>query len=154
MTNMTGIRRWIIVSIVVLSTLVSLWLLDSATGYAQDTSSDSAEASADVFPDLGDAPDSTNNHGNMPNTAYADTAVPGRFPTVRTGPMPGGPRHMNATAEGFLGDTITREGEADQGPDADSVNNILDAGADVSDADKGDDGWLNSSVPRLVRRQP
>ena len=50
-----------------------------------------------VAPDLGDAPDSTNHHGNMTNTAYPTVA--GHFPTVWEDPgNPSGPRHANATA--------------------------------------------------------
>ncbi|NJN19705.1 MAG: DNRLRE domain-containing protein, partial [Oscillochloris sp.] len=101
--------------------------------------------------DSGDAPDSSNHHG-VNNTAYAAGPVPGRFPTVWDVPagQPAGPRHENATGEGFLGQYLSREAEADQGPDQDGPNNILRnaAGviADVADNDRGDDGWRNRNI--------
>ena len=99
-----------------------------------------------VAPDLGDAPDSTNHHANMVNTAYP--AVAGRFPTVWEDPgNPSGPRHDNATREAILGNFMSREAEADQGPDGDGVNNILQAGVDVANLDRFDDGWRNRNVP-------
>jgi hypothetical protein len=100
------------------------------------------------LPDLGDAPDSTNHHG-VPNTAYFAGGVPGSFPTVWQVPagQPAGPRHDNLTLEAFLGNFVSREIEADAGPDQDGPNNILRnaAGviADVADNDRGDDGWRN-----------
>jgi hypothetical protein len=92
-------------------------------------------------PDLGDAPDSTNHHG-VNNTAYAIGGVLGQFPTVWNVPagQPAGPRHANQTGEGFLGQFISREIEADQGPDQDGPNNILRNAAgvigDVADRDR------------------
>ncbi|WP_141611224.1 DNRLRE domain-containing protein [Litorilinea aerophila] len=112
------------------------------------------------FTDLGDAPDSSNNHGQN-NTAYPGTL--GHFPTVYQNTPPGqpaGPRHVNASMEAILGDGITREREADGGPDADGVNNILrepppGAGGvvDVANNDRADDGWRNRSVPILDCRR-
>lgn len=103
------------------------------------------------FTDLGDAPDSSNNHGQS-NTAYPGT--PGRFPTVYQGTaagQPAGPVHINARMEAILGDNITREQGADGGADADGINNILrnPAGAvtDTADNDRADDGWRNRNVP-------
>jgi hypothetical protein len=98
--------------------------------------------------DLGDAPDSTNHHGIV-NTAYV--GVPGQFPTVwNMAGQPAGPRHVNASLEGFLGSFMSREGEADQGPDQDMPNNILRnaAGAvfDFANQDRGDDGWRNPNI--------
>ncbi|MEZ4708379.1 MAG: DNRLRE domain-containing protein [Caldilineaceae bacterium] len=104
-----------------------------------------------AHPDLGDAPDSTNHHG-QPNTAYPGAGVLGQFPTVWQAPAGqiAGPRHDNETPEGILGQYISREREADQGPDQDGPNNILRnaAGAigDVSNMDRGDDGWRNRSI--------
>lgn len=95
-------------------------------------------------PDYGDAPDSSNNVGVNPNTAYP--GVPGNFPTVWNGTPagePAGPRHANATGEGILGQYLSREVEADSGNDQDGVNNILNGGADNADNDRGDDGWRN-----------
>ncbi|MDQ3249500.1 MAG: DNRLRE domain-containing protein, partial [Chloroflexota bacterium] len=102
-------------------------------------------------PDLGDAPDSTNHHG-INNTAYAGAGILGQFPTVRDVPVgqPAGPRHSNETGEGILGQFLSREAEADVGPDQDGPNNILRnaAGAvgDVADNDRGDDGWRNRNI--------
>jgi hypothetical protein len=100
-------------------------------------------------PDLGDAPDSTNHHGIV-NTAYG--GVPGQFPTVWQVPAGqiAGPRHANKTMEGLLGNFISRENEADVGPDQDGPNNILRnaAGAvgDIADMDNADDGWQNRGI--------
>lgn len=101
--------------------------------------------------DLGDAPDSTNHHGQN-NTAYPGTGTPGQFPTVWDVPagQVAGPRHRNVTLEGWLGTYISPETEADQGPDLDGPNNILrSAGGaigDVADNDRGDDGWRNREL--------
>ncbi|MEZ4870505.1 MAG: DNRLRE domain-containing protein [Caldilineaceae bacterium] len=100
-------------------------------------------------PDLGDAPDSDSNHVGINNTAYPG-GVLGHFPTVHEGTPNNegaGPRHNNVTMEAILGTALTREGEADTGPDQDlSHNNILDGGADNADNDRGDDGWLNRNL--------
>ncbi len=103
-------------------------------------------------PDLGDAPDSTNHHG-LNNTAYPG-GILGQFPTVRDVPVnqAAGPRHNNQTMQAWLGDFLSREAEADQGPDQDAPrNNILrnsvsGATADVADNDRGDDGWRNRNL--------
>jgi hypothetical protein len=102
-------------------------------------------------PDLGDAPDSTNHHGAN-NTAYPGRGVLGQFPTVFNLPagMVRGPRFENQTLEGFLGLSISRELDADAGPDQDGRNNILrlanGAIVDVANRDRADDGWLNPST--------
>lgn len=103
------------------------------------------------FTDFGDAPDSSNNHGQT-NTAYPGTL--GHFPTVYQGTaagQPAGPVHLNARMEAILGDAISREAGADGGADADGVNNLLrtpaGAVADTADHDRGDDGWRNRNVP-------
>ena len=103
---------------------------------------------SDAHPDLGDAPDSTNHHGIV-NTAYV--GVPGQFPTVwNMAGQVAGPRHANRTLEGLLGNFISRENEADLGPDQDGPNNILRnaAGAvgDVANMDNADDGWRNRGI--------
>ena len=102
--------------------------------------------------DLGDAPDSTNHHG-MDNTAYVAGNILGHFPTVWDGStnQPAGPRHVNQTVEGFLGQYISREDEADQGTDLDGPNNILQTivpgvTADIANNDDGDDGWRNRNI--------
>ena len=98
---------------------------------------------ADV-PDLGDAPDSSNNIGNN-MTAYPKGAFTGTrayFPTVfhdGSGTGPYGPIHLNDTVVAHLGKTITRETEADTGPDQDGVNNIRPS-SNTPDNDHGDDG--------------
>ncbi|MCL4858250.1 MAG: DNRLRE domain-containing protein [Caldilineaceae bacterium] len=97
-------------------------------------------------PDLGDAPDSSNSLGIV-NMAYP--GVPGNFPTVwgsTPAGQPAGPRHANQTGEGILGAHLSREREADSGPDQDGVNNILNGGLDNADNDRGDDGWRNRNI--------
>jgi hypothetical protein len=97
-------------------------------------------------PDLGDAPDSTNHAAAAMMLAYA--GVQANFPTVWDGTPAGqaaGPRHANQTMEGWLGDYLSREAEADLGPDQDGVNNILPA-ANNPNNDRGDDGWRNRQV--------
>ncbi|MEZ4622469.1 MAG: GEVED domain-containing protein, partial [Caldilineaceae bacterium] len=87
--------------------------------------------------DLGDAPDSTN-HAATAMAAYP--GVQADFPTVfdaATG-LPEGPLHRNPRPF-HLGQRVSREGEADQGPDQDPLNNIVPAANDP-DNDRGDDG--------------
>ncbi len=96
-------------------------------------------------PDLGDAPDSTNTFG-VTMTAYPAGGPPGtlaRFPTVyAAGSPPHGPLHHNNPRPHYhLGPQITREREADMGPDADPSNNILPLW-DRPDLDRADDGIL------------
>jgi plastocyanin len=87
--------------------------------------------------DLGDAPDSTN-HAGVAMSAYPGT--PAAFPTVfdpATG-MPQGPKH--AFPRPFhLGERVSREAEADVGPDQDPSNNIEPA-ANAPNLDVFDDG--------------
>ncbi len=112
---------------------------------------DEAQVPADVYyrADLGDAPDSLDNHFGLTNTAYA--GVPGRFPTVWDLPASApasaasGPLHQDPRMA-WLGLRVTIEPEADRGPDQDMGNNILNGGADVADQDQGDDGWLNREM--------
>ena len=100
--------------------------------------------------DLGDAPDNTNHWGSA-NTAYTfPVLTPGRYPTVWNSGValdPSGPIHQNSAIEGILGMNITREDEADLGPDADVVNNIKTGGIDSANYDQADDGWLNPGAP-------
>ena len=94
-------------------------------------------------PDLGDAPDSTNSIGSGMN-AYL--AIAANFPTVfGPGSPPHGPLHKNEPLYFYLGDDISREGEADTGPDTDGVNNI-DPAANVANRDKEDDGLVLPST--------
>jgi hypothetical protein len=94
--------------------------------------------------DLGDAPDSSNDH-SMRMTAYTSGAgvVQAHFPTVfddRDG-RPRGPLHVQPLAVAFLGEAVSLEIDADKGADEDSVNNI-DPGKDKADQDGADDGVL------------
>ena len=96
--------------------------------------------------DLGDAPDRTNNFGRIMH-AYTSQGllqvlVPANFPTVfddGSGQGPVGPVHLNENLVAFLGEKITRETEADIGPDEDGINNIRPM-HDTADHDQGDDG--------------
>jgi len=75
--------------------------------------------------DLGDAPDSSNNY-SVTMVTYP-TVKTANFPTVfddGRGTGPYGPIHLNPTDMAFLGNRVSREGEADIGPDQDAVNNI------------------------------
>jgi hypothetical protein len=93
-------------------------------------------------PDLGDAPDSTNNF-NIDMTAYpAPASVKASYPTVYddgSAAGPYGPAHLNESIVAYLGKSFTRDTEADIGPDEDGINNI-DPSSDSSNDDKGDDG--------------
>ncbi len=92
-------------------------------------------------PDLGDAPDRTNNAGRGMR-AYAQPWVGARYPTVfddGSGAGPFGPVHLNNLLVAHLGQGITAETEADVGPDEDGVNNINPV-ANSADHDEGDDG--------------
>ena len=97
--------------------------------------------------DLGDASDSTNNYGRqMPAYPSTHTGLPyaimANFPTVYndgSGTGPYGPVHLNDEMVAYLGKTITRETEADIGPDEDGRNNLkLDVGISAN-LDNGDD---------------
>jgi hypothetical protein len=97
-------------------------------------------------PDLGDAPDSTNNSGvsmmAYPSQGLLPVVVQAHYPTVYndgTGTGPFGPVHLNAQAVAFLGKKITRETEADTGTDEDGVNNIRPS-TNTPNRDQGDDG--------------
>jgi len=95
--------------------------------------------------DLGDAPDSSNDHSAR-MTAYADGGtgmVQAYFPTVfddRDG-RPRGPLHRQPLAVAHLGEAVSLEHEADKGPDEDGVNNIDPAG-NQADQDGADDGVI------------
>ena len=98
--------------------------------------------------DLGDAADSTN-YLNRAMTAYGTGhtglphPTPGYFPTVYddgSGTGPYGPVHLNNEMVAYLGATITRETEADRGPDEDPRNNLkVELGGSASNSDNGDD---------------
>jgi len=93
-------------------------------------------------PDLGDAPDSTNNFNRNMNAYPAPSAVKANYPTVYndgSGTGPFGPVHLNGQVAAYLGKKITSETEADKGADEDSTNNIIPSSG-LSNNDKGDDG--------------
>jgi hypothetical protein len=92
--------------------------------------------------DLGDAPDSSNNY-SITMVTYP-TARQANFPTVFddgkvVGPY--GPIHLNPTNLAFLGNRVSREGEADIGPDQDAVNNIAPL-LQQNNLDGADDGVI------------
>ncbi|MHC4541825.1 MAG: hypothetical protein ACYS74_18920, partial [Planctomycetota bacterium] len=114
-------------------------------GYASETGQGLLTVSCEGVvtpetPDLGDAPDSSNNVGVI-MTAYpagGPMGVKANYPTVHlsgTGIGPYGPAHLNAQIVAYLGKKITRETEADIGFDQDGVNKT-----DSPDMDQGDDG--------------
>jgi hypothetical protein len=95
--------------------------------------------------DLGDAPDSTNSLGTAME-AYA--GVTANYPTVYgAGSPPYGPRHANNVALFWLGDTVTAEWDADDGPDADGTNNINPGKG--SNTDGGDDSYAHAANLRI-----
>jgi hypothetical protein len=119
-------------------------------GFGDDTGqgliSISCEGTELIEPDLGDAPDSTNNFGlNM--TAYpkgGPSGVKAHYPTVYNdggtyGPV--GPIHSSVLAVAHLGEKISHENEADTGLDQDELNNIKPQ-TDSPDNDKYDDGVI------------
>lgn len=106
----------------------------------------SCEGTDLMSPDLGDAPDSSNNFGiNM--TAYpigGPSGVRAYYPTVYNdnnlvGPV--GPIHLNSPAVAYLGKGVSNENEADTGPDQDAFNNI-NPQTNSSDNDNNDDGII------------
>ena len=94
--------------------------------------------------ELGDAPDSTNTFGAL-MMAYPPGGPPGviaNFPTVyMAGSPPFGPIHRLPLNVAWLGQGVSRENEADIGPDEDPSNNILPM-ANTPDRDGFDDGVL------------
>ena len=120
-------------------------------GYASETGEGLLSISCEGIvvpnkPDLGDAPDSTNNSGvammAYPSQGLLPVVVQAHYPTVYndgSGTGPYGPVHVNAQTVAFLGKKITRETEADTGADEDGVNNIRPS-TDRPDRDQGDDG--------------
>ncbi len=93
--------------------------------------------------DLGDAPDSTNHFGAA-MAAYP--GVPANFPTVfdPAAGLPQGPKHRHP-GQLHLGPNVSREAEADIGPDADGINNITPP-ANTANQDWFDDGSRLSIV--------
>ncbi len=99
--------------------------------------------------DLGDAPDSTN-HAGVAMTAYP--AVPANYPTVYDPALglPIGPLHRHPVPF-HLGQGVSREAEADSGPDQDPLNNIVPAANDANN-DRFDDG-INPNAWSLTNCQ-
>lgn len=102
--------------------------------------------------DLGDAPDSTN-HAGAAMAAYA--GVQANYPTVfdPAAGAPSGPAHLTPVPF-HLGQQVSREAEADIGPDQDPNNNIL-PGANTPDLDRFDDGvqpgtWLPANCQKAT----
>lgn len=98
----------------------------------------------DLSHDLGDAPDSSN-HAGLLMAAYP--GVQANFPTVfdpATG-LPRGPLHLDPRAF-FLGQQVSRETEADVGPDEEVPNNIEPA-ANAANLDADDDGAIPQAWP-------
>ncbi len=90
--------------------------------------------------DLGDAPDSTNNFG-VAMIAYGLTQA--NFPTVfndASGLGPHGPIHQNPRAVAYLGSSVSRENEADIGPDEDGINNNIKPAVNHPNNDWYDNG--------------
>ncbi|MBC8492892.1 MAG: hypothetical protein H8D43_03825, partial [Chloroflexi bacterium] len=92
--------------------------------------------------DLGDAPDSTNNYG-VAMTAYGQTQA--NFPTVfndASGLGPYGPIHQMPRAVAYLGTSVSRENEADIGPDEDGNNNNIKPAVNHPNNDWYDNGVI------------
>jgi hypothetical protein len=96
-----------------------------------------------LSPDLGDAPDSLNSL-LVPMKAYGwPWWAWAKFPTVYNRPppfAPRGPLHQNLGVRYVLGNKLTAEGEADLGPDDDTVNNLV-LGPRLSNQDRADDAF-------------
>ncbi|HHY56243.1 MAG TPA: hypothetical protein GYA08_12490 [Chloroflexi bacterium] len=87
--------------------------------------------------DVGDAPDATNHFAGAAMTAY--TGVPAAFATVLDPTVPEqGPAHANPLPF-HLGKGVSREANADIGPDADPTNNLLPP-VNIANRDHFDDG--------------
>jgi hypothetical protein len=116
----------------------------SFTGLANDGEVEDYALHMEPMPqhDLGDAPSSFNNSGNLPMLAYSAAGVQASFPTVLLLPIPTapyGPFHAQPTNIAFLGANVTFESNADIGSDQDLVNNIVPP-TGAADQDGADDG--------------
>jgi len=115
----------------------------SATGQGILNVSCSGQVVVSSKNDLGDAPDSTNNSGDVMLTSGIPAGVEAHYPTVfndGSGLGPYGPYHVNEEMVAYLGKTITHETEADQGWDEDQVSNIIPRLPNGPNRDGGDDG--------------
>jgi len=111
---------------------------------------DAYGALQNMMHDLGDAPDSSN-HYSVSMNAYP--GVQANFPTVYTGTTPltpHGPIHWQAGSlatggpvDSCLGSMVTAEGEADQGFDEETGNNINPT-TDTANGETGTQPWAPS----------
>jgi len=110
------------------------------TGQVPPTSTPTPTATpTEALHDLGDAPAKTN-HAGVPMTAYP--TVTALFPTVFDPAINAfGPIHWSPRTGAWLGQQVSREENADVGPDEDTVNNIVPL-TDTSDQDGADDGLV------------
>jgi hypothetical protein len=93
-------------------------------------------------PDLGDAPDSSNNFGRNMQAYPSPPSIRAYYPTVfddGSGVGPFGPIHLNDQSVAHLGRRISGETEADTGPDEDGENNIRPS-SNRANRDDHDDG--------------
>jgi len=102
------------------------------------------EGEGEVLFDLGDAPDRTAGPG-IAMSAYKPDGrerVQAHYPTsIRPGEGPIGPVHKAPLAVAFLGQSVSLELNAEDGPDMDLLNNI-DPVNDAADQDLSDDGVI------------
>ena len=97
------------------------------------------------YPEMGDAPDSTNHYGLAMTYAGGGNGIDAYFPTVADpgatgGGAPYGMCHVIVSNGARVGYTVTSERDADQYPDLDIPNNITPT-IDLSDLDL-DDGLI------------
>jgi len=102
--------------------------------------------------DLGDAPDSTNNFDRIMSPYGFPYNTQANFPVIYddgSGTGPYGPYHINDNIVAYLGKRITRETEADTGPDEEGFNNVFPT-SNSPNHDDGDDGidHLNLILPK------
>ncbi len=115
---------------------VQIWTWDCDYTYISET-----VRIHQVAPDLGDAPDSTNNYG-VPMTAYLSSVVEANYPTVYNDGNdlnPRGPVHKQPLAVAYLGEGVSSEVEADTGWDEDPNSNNIEPQYDIANQDGADD---------------
>lgn len=104
--------------------------------------------------DLGDASDSTNNFDRLMSAYHSPFSTRANFPTIYndgSGTGPYGPFHINNSLVAYLGRSISRETEADIGPDEDGGNNIfIHPQGHAANHDGGDNGvyYPDVDLPR------
>ncbi len=128
--------------------------LIEAGGYGSETGEGLISISCDgvVLPgksDLGDAPDSTNNFSRTMYAYPSPFNAQANFPVIYddgSGMGPYGPYHINDNIVAYLGKSISREIEADTGPDEDyyaaggAMANNVDPTKNSPNHDGKDDG--------------